>query len=231
MTTITHMTKTWQTVLGSDANSIARSVGFIQREKKMTGSGYALTLMSDWLSDKSSSLATLTHAYVNSQRQPLSRQGLNSRFTARAAHFMECLLAQAVKKVLWRGVQSQTNAWFKSFTAVWVCDSTVIRLPDALAALSGKVEAKLPDWLARYVNWSGTTGNQAPLVFHQAAGLWLLATPVGCRLYGESPSGVRMYPNLYMMLVAGTTFYRKSTAYNSGKRVQRVLPCAICTVI
>jgi len=136
------MTKTWQTVLGSDANSIARTVGFIQREKKMTGSGFALTLMSGWLSDKASSLATLTHAYVNSQRQPLSRQGLNSRFTARAAHFMECLLAQAVKKVLWHGVQSQSNAWFKSFTAVWVCDSTVIRLPDALAAL-----------------WHGTTGS------------------------------------------------------------------------
>jgi len=93
--------------------------------------------------------------------------------------------------------------------------------PDEPPALSGKGEAKLPDWLARYVDWSGATGNQTPLVFHEAAGLWLLATAVGRRLYGESPWGVRIYPNLYMMLVAGTTFYRKSTAYKLAESVAR----------
>jgi len=93
--------------------------------------------------------------------------------------------------------------------------------PDEPPTLSGKVETKLPDWLARYVDWSGTTGNQTPLVFHEAAGFWLLATAVGRRLYGESPWGVRIYPNLYMMLVAGTTFYRKSTAYKLAESVAR----------
>ncbi|MCK6580914.1 MAG: bifunctional DNA primase/polymerase [Anaerolineae bacterium] len=80
---------------------------------------------------------------------------------------------------------------------------------------------KLPDWLERYMAWAGATGNQTPLIFHQAAGLWLLATAVGRRLYGESPWGVRIYPNLYMMLVAGTTFYRKSTAYKLAESVAR----------
>jgi len=80
---------------------------------------------------------------------------------------------------------------------------------------------KLPDWLERYMAWAGTTGNQTPLVFHEAAGLWLLATAIGRRLYGESPWGVRIYPNLYMMLVAGTTFYRKSTAYKLAESVAR----------
>jgi predicted transcriptional regulator len=93
--------------------------------------------------------------------------------------------------------------------------------PDEPSTVSGKGEAKLPDWLARYVDWSGTTGNQTPLAFHEAAGLWLLATAVGRRLYGESPWGVRIYPNLYMMLVAGTTFYRKSTAYKLAESVAR----------
>jgi len=93
--------------------------------------------------------------------------------------------------------------------------------PDEPPTVSGKGAAKLPDWLARYVHWSGTTGNQTPLVFHEAAGLWLLATAVGRRLYGESPWGVRIYPNLYMMLVAGTTFYRKSTAYKLAESVAR----------
>jgi len=93
--------------------------------------------------------------------------------------------------------------------------------PDEPPTVSGKGTAKLPDWLARYVDWSGATGNQTPLIFHQAAGLWLLATAVGRRLYGESPWGVRIYPNLYLMLVAGTTFYRKSTAYKLAESVAR----------
>ena len=93
--------------------------------------------------------------------------------------------------------------------------------PDEPPTPSGKGAAKFPDWLARYIHWSGTTGNQTPLVFHEAAGLWLLATAVGRRLYGKSPWGVRIYPNLYMMLVAGTTFYRKSTAYKLAESVAR----------
>ncbi len=80
---------------------------------------------------------------------------------------------------------------------------------------------KLPDWLAQYIDWAGTTGNQTPMIFHQAAGLWLLATAVGRRLYGEAPWGVKIYPNLYLMLVAGTTFYRKSTAYKLAEQVAR----------
>lgn len=81
--------------------------------------------------------------------------------------------------------------------------------------------AKLPDWVERYMVWAGATGNQTPLIFHQAAGLWLLATAIGRRLYGEAPWGVRIYPNLYLMLVAGTTFYRKSTAYKLAESVAR----------
>ncbi len=80
---------------------------------------------------------------------------------------------------------------------------------------------KLPDWLEQYMDWSGTTGNQTPMIFHQAAGLWLLATAVGRRLYGEAPWGVKIYPNLYLMLVAGTRFYRKSTAYKLAEQVAR----------
>lgn len=84
-----------------------------------------------------------------------------------------------------------------------------------------QTDYRLPDWLQQYMDWSGTTGNQTPMIFHQAAGLWLLATAVGRRLYGEAPWGVKIYPNLYLMLVAGTTFYRKSTAYKLAEQVAR----------
>ena len=93
--------------------------------------------------------------------------------------------------------------------------------PNEPPLVSSTGEAQLPDWLARYLSWSGATGNQTPMIFHQAAGLWLLATAVGRRLYAEAPWGVRIYPNLYLMLVASTTFYRKSTAYKLAESVAR----------
>lgn len=82
-------------------------------------------------------------------------------------------------------------------------------------------DIKLPNWLNAYMGWAGATGNQTPMIFHQAAGLWLLSTAIGRRLYGEAPWGVKLYPNLYLMLVAGTTFYRKSTAYKLAEQVAR----------
>jgi hypothetical protein len=87
--------------------------------------------------------------------------------------------------------------------------------------LSVPTDYKLSHWLEQYMDWSGTTGNQTPMIFHQAVGLWLLATADGRRLYGEAPWGVKIYPNLYLMLVAGTTFYRKSTAYKLAEGMAR----------
>lgn len=45
-----------------------------------------------------------------------------------------------------------------------------------------KVDYKLPSWLQQYMDWAGTTGNQTPMTFHQAAGLWLISLPLvaGC---------------------------------------------------
>ncbi len=80
-------------------------------------------------------------------------------------------------------------------------------------------DLKLPNWLKIYVEWAGATGNQTPLSFHLAAGLWLLSVAVGRRLYGSAPWGVKIFPNLYLMLIAATTYYRKSTAYKLAEGI------------
>ncbi|MBI5928544.1 MAG: bifunctional DNA primase/polymerase [Chloroflexi bacterium] len=80
-------------------------------------------------------------------------------------------------------------------------------------------DLKLPEWLKLYVEWAGATGNQTPLSFHLAAGLWLLSVAVGRRLYGAAPWGVKIFPNLYLMLIAATTYYRKSTAYKLAEGI------------
>jgi Bifunctional DNA primase/polymerase, N-terminal/Protein of unknown function (DUF3987) len=82
-------------------------------------------------------------------------------------------------------------------------------------------DLKLPNWLQMYLDWAGTTGNQTPMSFHLAAGLWLLSVAVGRRLYGEAPWGIKIYPNLYLMLIASTTYYRKSTAYKLAEQIAR----------
>jgi hypothetical protein len=82
-------------------------------------------------------------------------------------------------------------------------------------------ELELPKWLQMYLDWAGKTGNQTPMSFHLAAGLWLLSIAIGRRLYGAAPWGINLYPNLYIMLVASTTYYRKSTAYKLAEKVAR----------
>lgn len=94
--------------------------------------------------------------------------------------------------------------------------------PPPSVPLSGEsLHGALPRWLETYVQWASAAGNQTPVIFHQAAGLWLLSLAIGRRLFGEAPWGSKIFPNLYLMFVAGTTYYRKSTAYKLAERIAR----------
>ena len=93
--------------------------------------------------------------------------------------------------------------------------------PEVTDSLPDVSTLKLPDWLQMYLDWAGTTGNQTPMSFHLGAGLWLLSVAVGRRLYAEAPWGVKIFPNLYLMMIASTTYYRKSTAYKLAEQVAR----------
>lgn len=79
----------------------------------------------------------------------------------------------------------------------------------------------LPDWLRAYIEWASATANQTPMSFHLGAGLWLLSVAIGRRLYGAAPWGIHIYPNLYIVMIAGTTYYRKSTAYKLAEKIAR----------
>jgi hypothetical protein len=70
--------------------------------------------------------------------------------------------------------------------------------------------AEVGQWLDDYMAWAGSAANETPLIFHQGAGLWLAALAIGRRLYIHTPWGQRVFPNVYLMLVAISTYYRKS---------------------
>ncbi len=86
--------------------------------------------------------------------------------------------------------------------------------PDDLPPL---VDITLPGWLQEYVGWASRVGNQTPVSFHLSTGIWMAAVAIARRVYADARWGVRVFPNLYMMFIADTTFYRKTTAYKLGE--------------
>jgi len=80
-------------------------------------------------------------------------------------------------------------------------------------------------WERQYSAWAGATANETPLLFHQAAALVIGATAIGRRLYVATGFGEDIYPNLYLMVVAISTYYRKSTSLRLAERfIRRTMP-------
>ena len=71
------------------------------------------------------------------------------------------------------------------------------------------------------VAWASTAANETPLRFHEGAGLWLGALAIGRRLYVHTPWRQRVFPNLYIMSVAVSTYYRKSAGLNLAHDMAR----------
>lgn len=80
-------------------------------------------------------------------------------------------------------------------------------------------DIQLPNWLQQYVGWASRVGNQTPEIFHLGMGIWMAAVAIARRVYADARWGIRIYPNLYMMFIADTTFYRKTTAYKLGEQI------------
>jgi hypothetical protein len=77
-------------------------------------------------------------------------------------------------------------------------------------------------WLDDYLRWAGSAANETPLAFHLGAGLYLAAVAVGRRLYIQTPWRQQVFPNLYLMVVAVSTYYRKSAGLSLASEVARL---------
>lgn len=77
-------------------------------------------------------------------------------------------------------------------------------------------------WLDDYLRWAGNAANETPLNFHLGAGLYLAAIAVGRRLYIQTPWRQQVFPNLYIMIVAVSTYYRKSAGLSLAAEVARL---------
>jgi hypothetical protein len=130
MISVTQIAAAMERVLTITAEAIERQTGFVQRQSKLGGSLFAKTMTLGWLKDPDSSLGDLTQVAAALGLE-ISGQGLSDRFDEDAAAFLKQLLGAAVGELIC--AEPVAIAALRRFTAVYVDDSTVVALPDALA--------------------------------------------------------------------------------------------------
>jgi hypothetical protein len=120
-----------QDLLTETADRLARDVGFIQRQRKVTGGNFAQTLIFSFLRHPQPTGSDLqgTAAAVGLKA---ARQSLEERFTPQGAAFLQRLLVAATTRM---AASAVVVALFDRFTAVEVLDSTLVALPEALAGM------------------------------------------------------------------------------------------------
>lgn len=82
-------------------------------------------------------------------------------------------------------------------------------------------------WLREYLRYS--EGQEAPEVFHLWVGLSVLSAAMGRQVVLDR-GFYQLYPNLYVILVAGSAVCRKSVAIAMGKRFMNSLDRGIHTI-
>jgi hypothetical protein len=119
-----------QTILNDKATELAKSCGFIVRQRKLTGAGFIKTLFFGWLQNPESSLEGLVRAGF-SHDVIISAQGLDKRFTRTAAAFVKSVLEEVLGQVIKASAAVEVEI-LQRFSHVYVADSSVITLPDEL---------------------------------------------------------------------------------------------------
>lgn len=132
MPTIPYICSALDTVLNVVANTAARSTGFIQRQRQLTGASFVQALVFGFLAKPTMSLDQLaqTAAVVGTT---ISAQGLDQRFTRQAADCLRAVLGAAVQQLV--STDPVAIPLLQRFTGVYLLDSTTIMLPDALQSV------------------------------------------------------------------------------------------------
>lgn len=129
MKTITEISQAMQQILTTDANRLARETKLIQRQRKVTGAKLSQTLVLGWLEQPEARLSDLS-VMGEAVGLSITPQGLDQRFTPEACDFMEALLQRTLQYVC--RVEPVAIPLLNRFNGVYLTDSSIITLPDAL---------------------------------------------------------------------------------------------------
>lgn len=132
MNIIPQVVKGIQYVLTSVSDVIASETGFIQRLRKLSGSGFVQTLVLGWLSKPNATLEQLTQTAAT-LGITITPQGLSKRFTRKAADCLLQVLEAATAIVI--ADKPVAIPLLNRFNGVCIQDSSTITLPDTLALI------------------------------------------------------------------------------------------------
>lgn len=132
MTTIPELAETMQTLLTSTADEVAKKTKFIQRQRKISGAGFAQALVFGFLSNPGATREEINQAAATMGMQ-VSTPGLDKRFTAKAAYFLDSLLQRALMQLV-EAVPGSMGLLAR-FAGVYIADTTVVALPAGLATV------------------------------------------------------------------------------------------------
>lgn len=118
-------------VFTTTAEEAARHTKFVRRRSKLTGPTFVQALTFGWLAKPQATLEELTQA-VQARGVSISPQGLDQRFTPRAAACVREVLEAAITRVL--AADPVAIPILQRFAGgVWLLDATSMDLPDAFA--------------------------------------------------------------------------------------------------
>ena len=117
MNSVTHFAEIVQRILGEEAEQLAREVGFIQRERVISGADFVQTLILGWLQEPEITLDGQTQV-LERREVSISASGLSQRFTPQAATLLQRVLERLCAEQM--QVEAVEIALLKQFTAVMV---------------------------------------------------------------------------------------------------------------
>ena len=130
MLTVAQVATALQTVLTTTAESAARDAQLIQRKRKLTGAAFVQGVVFGWLAHPDATSDQLAQAVARAG-STLSPEGLRQRFTAAAATCLATVLQAATTATI--ATDTVGHSLLTRFTAVWLLDSSTVRLPDVYA--------------------------------------------------------------------------------------------------
>ena len=132
MTSIAQLAQVLQSVLTDTANRAARSTGFIQRQRAFDGAQFVQALVGTYLEKPTATTEDFVDTLA-SLGSTISVQGFADRFTDTAVACLEQVFQAALQQLVL--ANPRAVPLFERFSALFIQDSTVIRLPDALASV------------------------------------------------------------------------------------------------
>ncbi len=131
MKNITQAGKNIREILLKETERLDKEIGLIKRRRKFTASTFTQMLVFGFQSNPRASYTDLAIS-AGSIGVEISPQGIEQRFTPKAAEFLKRVLAESMKLVVMKQ-RSEIASLLGKFQGTYLQDSTVISLPKELA--------------------------------------------------------------------------------------------------